>query len=75
MHKASYTCHRLPPVVIQHAIWVDYKFSLCYREVKDFLAEREMEVSYETVRRWVLKFGLVYARRLRKSRPTPRFWR
>lgn len=28
-----------------------------YHDVEELLAERGMEVSYETVRRWVLKFG------------------
>jgi hypothetical protein len=39
---------------------------LSYRDVEDLLAERGLEVSYETVRRWVLKFGPVIARRLRR---------
>jgi putative transposase len=34
-------------------------------------AERGFDVSYETVRRWVLKFGPLIARKLRKSRPRP----
>jgi transposase-like protein len=37
--------------------------------VEDLLSERGIEVSYETVRRWSLKFGLAYAKRLRASRP------
>lgn len=37
----------------------------------DLLAERGLEVSYETVRRWVLKFGATVAQRLRKRRPRP----
>ena len=35
------------------------------------LADRGLDVSYETVRRWVLKFGHSYARRLRRFRPSP----
>jgi putative transposase len=35
------------------------------------LAERGLEVSYETVRRWVLKFGPLIARKLRQRRPRP----
>ena len=35
------------------------------------MAERGLDVSYETVRRWVLKFGPTYARRLRRFRPKP----
>jgi putative transposase len=30
---------------------------LSYRDVEDLLAERGLEISYETVRRWVLKIG------------------
>jgi putative transposase len=35
------------------------------------LAERGLDVSYETVRRWVLKFGSLFARELRGRRPGP----
>jgi putative transposase len=34
------------------------------------LLERGIVVSYETVRRWALKFGPVYARRLRRRAPS-----
>jgi len=44
---------------------------LSYRDVEELLAERGVEISYETVRRWVLKFGPVIARRLRWRRPQP----
>src|SRR3954462_6123672 len=61
----------LPPSIIQHAIWFYLRFTLSYRDVEELLAERGLEVSYETVRRWVLKFGPGFARRLRRSRPRP----
>jgi hypothetical protein len=32
---------------------------------EDLLAERGLDFSYETVRRWVLKFGPLFARELR----------
>jgi transposase-like protein len=35
--------------------------------VEDLLAERGLDVSYESVRRWVLKFGPLFARELRRS--------
>ena len=35
------------------------------------MAERGVEASYETLRRWVLKFGPEFARRLRRLRHTP----
>ena len=58
-------------MIIQHAIWLYFKFSLSYRGIEDLLSERGIEVSCETVRRWVLKFGPIYARTLNKSRPRP----
>jgi putative transposase len=54
-----------------HAVWLYYRFPLSYRDVEDLLAERGIDVSYETVRRWALKFGQAYARRLRTARPRP----
>ena len=67
----SYRRHRFPPQIIQHAIWLYLRFTLSYRDVEELLAERGVEISYETVRRWVLKFGPVIARRLRWRRPQP----
>jgi transposase-like protein len=42
---------------------------LSYRDIKDLLAERGLDISYETIRRWVNKFGGGYARRIRSNRP------
>src|SRR3979411_285818 len=71
MDQLSYCRHRFPPVVIQHAIWLYLRFTLSYRDVEELPAERGLEVSYETVRRWVLKFGPGIARKLRRCRPRP----
>src|SRR6202045_5115613 len=71
MDQLSYRRHRFPPPIIQHAIWLYLRFTLSYRDVEELLAERGLEVSYETGRRWVLKFGPGFARRLRRSRPRP----
>jgi transposase-like protein len=67
----SYRCHRFSPEIIQNAVWLYCRFTLSLRDVEDSLAERGLDVSYETVRRWVLKFGPTYARRLRRFRPKP----
>ena len=37
--------------------------------MEELLAERGLDVSYETVRRWVLKSGPLIARKLRQGRP------
>jgi putative transposase len=71
MDQLSYRRHRFPPSIIQHAIWLYLRFTLSYRDVEDLLAERGLDVSYETVRRWVLKFGPMIARNLRRRRPRP----
>jgi transposase-like protein len=71
MTDISYRGHRFPPIVIQHAIWLYLRFTLSYRDVEELLAERGLDVSYETVRSWVLKFGPVTAQRLWRSRPRP----
>ena len=71
MPPISYARQQFPPVVIQHAIWLYLRFTLSYRDVEDLLAERGLEVSYETVRRWVLKFGPAIARQVRQRRPRP----
>ena len=71
MDKLSYRRHRFPSIVIQQAIWLYFRFALSYRDVEDMLAERGIDVSYETVRRWALKFGWIIARKLRRGRPRP----
>jgi len=71
MAPLCYRRHRFPPEIIQHAIWLYLRFTLSYRDVEELLAERELDISYETVRRWVLKFGPTIARRLRQGRPRP----
>src|SRR5437868_10052003 len=71
MVEISYRRHRFPPAIIQRAVWLYLRFTLSYRDVEELLAERELDISYETVRRWVLKFGPVSARRLGQRRPRP----
>jgi transposase-like protein len=71
MSKVSYARHRFPPVIIQNAVWLYTRFSLSYSDVEDLLAERGLDISYETIRNWVIKFGSLYARRLRHGRPRP----
>jgi len=71
MATISYARHRFPAVVIRHAVWLYFRFTLSYRDVEDLLAERGLDVSYETVRRWVLKFGPLFARELRRRRQRP----
>src|SRR3712207_4432589 len=69
---ASYKRHRFPPEIVAHAVWLHFRFPLSLRLVEEMLLERGILVSYETVRRWALKFGPDYARRLRRKTPSRR---
>jgi putative transposase len=60
-HDVSFARHQFPPAIIRHAVWLQMH-TLSYRDVEDLLAERCLDISYETVRRWVLKFGPLFAR-------------
>src|SRR6266446_5119715 len=71
MAQLSYRRHRFPSSIIQHAIRLYLRFTLSYRDIEDLLAERGLDISFETVRRWVLKFGPLIARKLRQRRPRP----
>lgn len=71
MQKISFNRHRFPPDLIVHAVWLYAKFTLSYRDVEDSLAERRLDVSSETVRRWFLKFGGQIARNLQTDHPVP----
>jgi transposase-like protein len=57
--------------VIRHAVWLHFRFTLSLRDVEEMLAERGIDVSYETIRYWALKFGRLFAQNLRRSAPRP----
>jgi putative transposase len=63
----SYKRHRFPLEIIAYAVWLYFRFPLSLRLVEEMLLERGIVVSYETVRRWALKFGPGYARRLKRK--------
>ena len=48
MSRISYKRHRFPRAVIQHAVWLYFRFTLSFRDVEEMLAQRGIEVSYET---------------------------
>ena len=64
--KSLYKHHRFPPEIIQHAVWLYYRFNLSGRDIEDLLAERGIAVSYESIRLWCIKFGTEFAKRLRR---------
>ncbi|NTI30460.1 IS6 family transposase [Rhizobium rhizogenes] len=58
--------HRFPAEIIAHAVWLYYRFPLSLRDVEDLLAERGINVSFQTVSEWATKFGLKFAHQLRR---------
>jgi len=64
--ESLYKRHRFPPEIIQHAVWLYYRFNLSARDIEDLLADRGIAVSYESIRLWFIKFGSKYAKRLRR---------
>ncbi len=67
----SYKRHRYPSEIMSHAIWLYYRFSMSFRDVEELMTARGVVLSYETVRRWTLKFGQQYANDLRRRRAQP----
>ena len=64
--RSLYYGYRYPREIISHAVWLYDKFGISFRDIEDLLAERGLVVSYETIRRWCAKFGLDYAKRLKR---------
>lgn len=71
MKPVSYARHRFPVDVICQAVWLYFRFTLSFRDIEDLLAERGIDVSYETIRCWTRKFGKKLAHNFRKARPGP----
>jgi len=67
----SYKRHRFPSQIIAHAVWLYMRFNLSLREVEEMLLERGIDVSYETIRRWTVKFGPQIAQNLRRRQARP----
>ena len=61
----TYKRHRFPPEIISYAVWLYFRFNLSHRDIEDLLAQRGIIVSYESIRLWCIKFGRIYARRLK----------
>lgn len=64
--KNPYRGHRFPPEVISHAVWLYHRFTLSFRDIEELLAVRGIQTSYESIRRWCLKFPGEYTKSLRK---------
>jgi len=66
MRPVSFKRHRFPAEVIRHAVWLYFRFTLSFRDVEEMLAERGIDISYETIRYW-----RIFAQNLRRYGPRP----
>lgn len=69
MRPISFKRHRFPPDVFRQALWLYFRFTLSLRDVEKMLAARSIDVSYETIRCWTMKFGTAIAANIRRARP------
>ena len=56
------------PEVIRLVVMMYVRYPLSLRNVEDFLAERGIDISHETVRFWWNRFGPMSAAEIRKNR-------
>lgn len=71
MSPISFKLHRFPATVIVQAVRWCFRFTLSLRDVEELMAERGIEVSRETIRCWVIRFGPLIAANLRRTRSCP----
>ena len=68
-------CGRRPRLTLAEEHFIAPTLRNVTTSVEELLAERGLELSYEMVRRWMAKFGPLFARDLRRLRPRPsRTW-
>lgn len=64
-----------PSEIIRHTVWLYHRFTLSFRNVEEILRSRGVQVTYESVRQWCLRFGPEYAKRIRARAGRPGdFW-
>ena len=70
-HSGAFKDHRFVPKIIAYAAWSYFRLPMSMSEVEDLLAARGIIECYDTIRKWVGKFGTHYAASIRRVRPAP----
>ena len=65
--KGTPSRHRYPMTIIGQAIWQYHRFNHSFRDVKEQLQYRGIEVSHETIRSWCNKFGKEFEKVIKKN--------
>lgn len=55
---AHFKLHRFPAEIIARAVWLYYRFPLSFHDLDNLLAERDIDVSLQTISERAVKFGL-----------------
>ncbi|WP_392558808.1 hypothetical protein [Orbus mooreae] len=61
-----YQRHRYHSLIISHCVWLYYRFTLSYRDIELIMMKKGIAVTYESIRYWCIKFGKLYAKRIKK---------
>ena len=59
--------HRYPMMVIGQAVWQYHRFNLSFRDIREQLLYRGIDVSHETIRSWCYKFGKEFENVIKKK--------
>ncbi|MBL0942639.1 MAG: IS6 family transposase [Alphaproteobacteria bacterium] len=63
--------HRFPVSIISQAVWLYHLFNNSYRDIEEQLAFRGINVSYETIRFWSIKFSSHFCEVIKKREREP----
>ena len=69
--SSLYHGYSYPGEIISYAVWLYHRFSLSFRNVEEMLVSRGVDVTYESIRQWRLRFGAEYAKRIRARAGRP----
>ena len=65
--KGTSSRHRYPMTIIEQAIWQYHRFNHSFRDIREQLLYRGIEVSHETIRSWCYKFGKEFEKVIKKK--------
>ena len=72
--STTYKRHRFPIEIISYCVWLYYTFPLSFRDIQKMMIYRGIAVTYESIRKWCLKFAQAYANKIRRKRPKADKW-
>ncbi|WP_044044368.1 IS6 family transposase [Octadecabacter antarcticus] len=74
--KIDFKGNHFPKSVILYAVFFYVRYGVSYRDLKEIMAERGVEIDHATLNRWVVKFSpLIAANAQARKKPTAVSWR